>query len=267
MLSRYGVGYDTINVPAATEAGILVANVPDYGTEEVSLQALALVLNLYRGVDICNRSIHAGEWNYLVAAPVQEAAALTVGVFGTGRIGSAFAAKAHALGFKVIGCDREAGKVPPFAAAVDFDTLLRESDIISAHSDLNESTAHIFSDASFAKMKKDAVFVNTSRGGVVDEQALVRALRSGRFRGVGLDAVENERLEAESELRPFARVLLTPHIAWYSEQSRVRLKERTALNALWTLEGKLSPYVLNPEVLQSPLLRFKANPACPSPQV
>jgi D-3-phosphoglycerate dehydrogenase len=266
MLSRYGVGYDTINVPAATQAGILVANVPDYGTEEVSLQALTLALTIYRGVDVCNRSIRAGEWEYQVAAPISEAVSLTVGVFGTGRIGSAFAAKAHALGFRVIGCDRERSRVPSFATAVDFDTLLRESDIISAHSDLNESTAHIFSDDSFARMKKDAIFVNTSRGGVVDEKALVRALKDGRFRGVGLDVVENERLEPESELRLFPRVLLTPHIAWYSEQARVRLKQRTALNALWTLRGRLSPYVLNPEVLRSPLLRFKANPACPTPQ-
>jgi len=257
MISRYGVGYDTIDVAAATQAGIMVANVPDYGTEEVALQALTLALQIFRGTDVCNRSVHGGEWEYRVAGNIDDADKTRVGVFGTGRIGTSFAKKAHAIGFEVLACDIVPEKIPAFARPVDFDTLLRESDIISVHCDLNADTRHIFSDAAFSAMKKQAVFVNTSRGGVLDEQALIRALEAGRFRGVGLDVVEKEPLPADHGLRAFERVVLTPHIAWYSVQSRIRLKERTASNVRQTLEGVVSPYLVNPEVLQSPNLRFR----------
>ena len=256
MISRYGVGYDTINVPAATAAGIMVANVPDYGTEEVALQALSLVLMLYRGTEVCNRSVHAGEWEYRVAGEFREAGNTTVGVFGTGRIGASFAAKAHALGFNVIGCDRLTDKIPPFVRAADLDTLLRESDIISVHCDLNEATRHIFNDDAFARMKRDAVFVNTSRGAVVDEAALIRALKAGHFRGVGLDVLEKEPPLPGGDLVAFPNVVLTPHISWYSLESRLRLKQRSAENVLMALRGIVSPYLVNPDVLHSPALRF-----------
>ena len=256
IISRYGVGYDTINLPAATAAGIMVANVPDYGTEEVALQALSLALQMYRGTGVCNRSVHTGEWEYRVAGEFREACTTTVGVFGTGRIGSSFAAKAHALGFKVIACDKLADKIPPCARAVDRDTLLRESDIISVHCDLNEETHHIFSDDAFARMKKDVIFVNTSRGAVVDEPALIRALRAGHFLGVGLDVLEKEPPLPGSELLSFANVILTPHIAWYSLESRLRLKQRAAETVLMTLRGTVSPYLVNPDVLRRPDLRF-----------
>ncbi len=257
IISRYGVGYDTINVPAATKAGILAANVPDYGTEEVALHAITLATQLFRGTNVCNRDVHQGNWEYRVAGEFSDAGKTTVGVFGVGRIGSSFATKAHALGFQVIGCDLHPEKIPSFVTPVDFDTLVREADIISVHCDLNEGTRHIFSDKAFAAMKPNVIFVNTSRGGMVDEDALIRALGDGRFRGVGLDVVEKEPLPRNHGLLKFERVILTPHIAWYSVQSRERLKERTALNVRLTLEGALSPYVVNPEVLQSPNLRFK----------
>lgn len=257
IFSRYGVGYDTINVKAATEAGIMVANVPDYGTEEVAMHALSLSLELYRGLGVCNRSVHAGEWEYRVAEPVKEALNTTVGVFGTGRIGSSFAAKAHALGFKVLACDKIAERIPAFARRVDVDTLLQESDIISVHCDLNEDTRHIFNDASFARMKKGVVFVNTARGGVVEEAALIRALEGGRFRGVGLDVLEKEPPTPGGALTSFSNVILTPHIAWYSVESRIRLKQRTAENVLMALRGQITPYLVNPDVLHSPALRFE----------
>ncbi|MDR2727101.1 MAG: C-terminal binding protein [Deltaproteobacteria bacterium] len=257
IVSRYGVGYDTIDIPAATAAGIMVANVPDYGIEEVALQALSLALQMYRGTHICDRSVHAGEWEYRVAGEFREALNTTVGVYGAGRIGNSFAAKAHALGFTVIVCDRLADRIPSFARAVDHDTLLRESDIISVHCDLNEQTRHIFNDEAFARMKRDVIFVNTSRGAVVDEAALVRALRAGHFRGVGLDVLEKEPPLPGSELLGFANVILTPHIAWYSLESRLRLKRRAAETALMTLRGAVSPYLVNPDVLHSPKLRFE----------
>ena len=256
ILSRYGVGYDTINVPASTKAGILAANVPDYGTEEVALHAITLATQLFRGTNACNADIHKGGWEYRVAGEFSDANKTTVGVFGLGRIGTSFATKAHALGFNVIGCDIIPEKIPSFVKSVDFATLLRESDIISSHCDLNDGTRHIFSDETFAAMKPTTIFVNTSRGGVLDEDALARALEAGRFRGIGLDVVEKEPLRKDHPLLQFDRVVLTPHIAWYSVQSRERLKERTALNVRLTLEGKLSPYVVNPDVLQSPNLRF-----------
>ena len=257
MISRYGVGYDTIDVAAATAAGIMVANVSDYGTEEVAMQALTLALQWYRGTNVCNRSVHAGEWEYRVAGAFSEARNTTVGVFGMGRIGSSFAAKAHALGFNVLGCDKLPERIPSFARPVDFDTLLRESDIISVHCDLNEATRHIFTDATFARMKDSVIFVNTSRGAVVDEAALVRALKSGRFRGVGLDVLEKEPPLPGGDLLGFSNVTLTPHIAWYSTESRIRLKQRTAENVLMALRGIVSPYLVNPDVLRSPHLRFE----------
>ena len=257
ILSRYGVGYDTIDVAAATAAGIMVANVSDYGTEEVAMQALALTLEMYRRTEVCNRSVHQGEWEYRVAGAFSEARSTTVGVFGTGRIGTSFATKAHALGFNVLACDKLAEKIPPFARRVDFDTLLRESDIISVHCDLNQETRHIFNDPAFARMKDGVIFVNTSRGAVVDEAALVRALKSGKFHGAGLDVLEKEPPQPGGDLVSFPNVILTPHIAWYSVESRIRLKQRTAENVLMALTGKMTPYLVNPDVLRSPLLRFE----------
>ena len=258
ILSRYGVGYDTIDLAAATREGILVCNVPDYGTEEVSLQAIAMLMHFYRRATVCDAAIRQGVWDYRVAEPVYKAPATTVGVLGTGRIGTAFAQKAHALGFKVLACDLDRSKIPACAEVVDQQSLLARSDFVSLHCDLNAATRHMMNDAAFAAMKPTAVLINTARGGIVDAEALARALTQGQIAGAGLDVLEQEPIEKDSPLLSLPNVLLTPHIAWYSVDSRIALKHKTALNVVMALQGKLPPYVVNPEVLNSPKLRFKA---------
>ncbi len=256
VVSRYGVGYDTLDIAAATEAGIIVANVSDYGTEEVSLQAIALLMQLYRKTDVCNTSIRAGEWEYRVAEPIYSTGTTVLGVLGTGRIGTAFVKKAQALGFKIIVCEKDSSKIPAGTTPVDFETLLKESDYISVHCDLNTETRHMFNDAAFDKMKDTAVIINTARGAIISEEAFIRAMQQKKIAAAGLDVLEFEPPK-NKDLLTLDNVIYTPHIAWYSMESRLRLKTCTARNVRQILDGEMTPYIVNPEVLNSPNLRFK----------
>ncbi|SLN02976.1 D-3-phosphoglycerate dehydrogenase [Corynebacterium xerosis] len=254
-IGRYGVGVDTLDLVAATEVGVAVSNVPDYGTEDVSDHAVALAVSLSRGVVELDRNLRAGTTSLAPVKPLHRLSTRTVGVIGLGRIGAATARKARALGFSVHGYDpmREAGSTTEDGIAVRTqDEVLAESDVISVHVPLTEQTHHLISTEALARMRPGSMLVNTSRGGVVDTAAVVEALQSGHLRGAGLDVFETEPLPQDSALRDCPTAILTPHASWYSEESETELKRRVIENVVEVLAGRRPRNILNPEVLESP---------------
>ena len=237
---RYGVGVDTVDVAAASERGIWVANVPDYGTEEVSDHALALMLNLLRGVGRLDRAVRRGVWDVKEIRPLRRVRTLTVGVVGCGRIGAAFARKAGRLGMRVLGYD--AVGVPEELVRegveeVGFDELLDASDVVSLHLPLGEETRHLIGEEQLGRMRRGAYLINTSRGGLVDSAALLRALDAGEISGAALDVLETEPPEKGDRLVSHDRVITTPHAAWYSEESFETLKSEAAREVVRVLSG------------------------------
>ena len=191
---RYGVGVDTVDVEAATRHSLWVVNVPDYGTEEVSEHAFALLLNLLRGVGRYDRAVRSGEWEYSAVRPLRRLRTLTVGVIGCGHIGADFARKVGCLGARVLGYD--AARVPEelvhdgVVEPADLAELLARADAVSLHAPLTEQTRHLIGTEQLRLMKPGAYLVNTSRGGLVDQAALLRALDEGEIAGA---AASNQR--------------------------------------------------------------------------
>jgi D-3-phosphoglycerate dehydrogenase len=252
VVARYGVGVDTVDVDAATEHGVAVCNVPDYGTEDVSDHAIALALSLARGVVGLDRELRAGNYSLAPVQPLHRIAGRVFGVVGLGLIGAATARKARGVGYQTIGFDPlyETGTTTAEGTeVVNFDELVRRADVVSLHVPLNAHTRHLINAEVLKAMKPGAVLVNTCRGGVVDTDALVEALRSGGIRAAGLDVFEQEPLPQDSPLFGLPNTVLTPHAAWYSEESQVELKRRTAQNVADVLAGRKPRNIVNPEVL------------------
>lgn len=247
-IGRYGVGVDTVDVPAATARGVAVCNVPDYGTEDVSDHAIALALSLVRGVTELDRRTRRGAYGLSDVKPLHRISALTLGVVGVGRIGAATARKAAALGFTVIGHDPRPGITADGVRMVTLPALLDQADVVSLHVPLDERTRHLIDDDALDRMKPGAMLVNTCRGGVVDTEALVRAVRSGRLKAAALDVFEEEPLPLTSALLDLPSVVVTPHTAWYSEESESELKRRTVENVVDYCAGRIPRDLLNPEV-------------------
>ena len=252
IVARYGIGVDTVEIPVATELGILVTNVPDYCIDEVSDHALALILSLTRKVVLSTAAVKAGTWDVKTTMPIQRLRGRTLGLVGFGKIPRALAPKAQALGFALIAFDPylppEAGD-PLGVRLVDFETLLRESDVVSIHAPLTAETRGLFGDRAFGQMKSGAFLVNTSRGPLVQEAALLRALEAGRLAGAALDVLEAEPPSPDNPLLRLPNVALTPHIAFYSEQSLVDLQRMAAEEVRRALTGQTPRNVVNREVL------------------
>lgn len=248
IISRYGIGLNTIDIPSATEAGIAVANVPDGSLDDVSDHAIAMLLALSRGIGAYDRAIRAGRWDYTSAGPLYRLRGRTLGLIGLGQIPRRVAAKAQAFGLQVIAYDPYA---PAEVAAelnvelVEIDELYERADAISVHVPLIESTRGMVNDRAFSLMKPTTLLINTSRGPVVDEAALIRALEDGRIMGAGLDVFEQEPLPEESPLRRSERVLLSPHAAWYSEDSEIEIRTKAARNVVQALRGEPVTYQVN----------------------
>jgi D-3-phosphoglycerate dehydrogenase len=240
LVARYGVGVDNVDVEAATARGVWVANVPDYGTEEVADHALALALSLLRGVAPLDRSVRAGRWSYGDARPLHRLRTLTFGVVGCGSIGVAVATRAAAFGMRVVGCDARPDR--PAAGSgiepVSFDELVRVADVVSVHALLDQASAGLIGTAALAAMKPTAVVVNTARGGLLDTAALVDSLDRGEIAGAALDVLAAEPPDdVGRRLAEHSRVVLTPHAAWYSEESFAALKTEVAREAVRVLDG------------------------------
>jgi D-3-phosphoglycerate dehydrogenase / 2-oxoglutarate reductase len=240
LVVRYGVGVDNVDVDAAAERGVWVANVPDYGTTEVADHALTLALMLLRGIPALSASVQAGRWDYRVARPLHRLSTLRFGVVGCGAIGSVAGARAAAFGMDVVGVDVAEGRPAPSGPIrpVTLGELAATSDVISLHVALTPATQHLVDAGFLAAVKPDAVLVNTARGALVDGAALLAALDAGRLAGAALDVLETEPPDDVGlRLAAHERIIVTPHAAWYSEESFVALKTEVAQEALRVLAG------------------------------
>lgn len=236
IISRYAIGVDTIDVEAAREKGIVIANVPDYCIEEVSDTALAHILNCVRKVSNANDLFRAGTWAYQKIRPIHRFATLTIGLVAFGHIARRLAEKLRPFGNPVLAYDPffSDKEKYPWVEFVSIEELLRGSDVVSIHAPLNGSTHHLIDRSRLALLKPGAIVVNTSRGGLIDEKALAEAIEDGRVIAAGLDVLEYPDEDyCKSVLMNYPdRVCVTPHYGWYSEEAIRDLQRKTALNVL-----------------------------------
>ena len=255
VIANVAVGFDNVDIPAATHRGILVTNTPDVLTETTADFAWALLMAAARRVVEGHAFVHSGAWrlwtiDLMVGEDVHHR---TLGIFGMGRIGQAMARRAGGFSMRILYNDARRA-APDLESAlglefVDKERLLRESDYVSLHVPLLESTRHLIGDRELGMMKPSAILVNTSRGPVVDEAALARALKEGRIRSAGLDVFEREP-QVDPGLLSLQNVVLAPHIASASHDTRRRMSMMAAENAAAAVAGKRPRNLLNPEVLQ-----------------
>lgn len=236
-------GYNIVDCKACASRGIPVTNVPTYGTAAVAQFTMALILEMCHRVGLHNHSVHQGDWAKAESfcywlTPQMELAGKTLGIIGFGRIGQAVGKLAAAFGMKVITYNRsESEEGRKIADYVDLDTLFTQSDIISLHCPLFPETEKIINTANIAKMKDGAMLVNTARGGLVEEKALVEALESGKLRYAAVDVVSQEPMRADNPLLKTRKCIITPHIAWAPVESRQRLMDCVEENIRCYLGG------------------------------
>ena len=251
IISRFGIGVDNVDIEAATRAGIVVTKVPDYCIDEVSDHAMALLLSLVRKIPFSSARAHAGRWEMPAVTPIHRLRGTVLGLVGFGRIPQLVAPKAKAFGMRVVASDpfvpqsvmEQAG-----VGKVEFAQLLKISDYISIHSPLLPETHHLFSTDVFRQMKPGAVIVNTSRGPVVDEEALAAALDAKQLAGAALDVMEKEP-PGNSPLFGRDNVILTPHTSFYSVESLEELQTKAAEEVVRVLSGQPPRNPVNPEAL------------------
>jgi D-3-phosphoglycerate dehydrogenase len=238
---RCGVGVDNVDVAAAAERGIVVARVPDYCVDEVADHTLALVLAVERGVVGLAAAADAGSWSFRASGPLRRLRGRTLGLVGFGRIAQEVAARARGFGLAVAAHDPflPDGDVRGLGAEpLGFGALVARSDILSVHVPLTDSTRGLVDAEVLARLPAGAILVNTARGGLVDEEALAAALRSGRLRGAALDVLESEPPAPGHPLAGAPNLLLTPHAAWYSEEAIVELRRKAVESTLALLRGE-----------------------------
>ena len=255
LVIRHGVGYDNVDLEALEEAGIPLCYIPDYCTEEVAEQAIMLILACARRLitsrKVLDDSSARGQWDFQDVIPIYRMAGRTVGILGCGRIGSLVYLKLKSFGFRFLICDpylseervRELG-----VERVDHETLFKESDFLTIHTPLTHETRHIVNKDTLALMKPTAYVINTARGPMVDSEALAEALRKGVIAGAGIDVYEREPPPPDHPLFSAPNVILTPHLAWYSEDAAWRIRELILLEIQRFLEGKPPRYVAKRDV-------------------
>jgi C-terminal binding protein len=258
---RCGVGYDNVDLPAAGAKGIYVCNVPDYGTDEVADHALALMLACARGLLFTERGLRKtlSPWNFLAASPLRRLAGTTLGIIGLGRIGTATALRAKGFRMNVVACDPYLPDGYDKALGVTMlplDALMSVSDIVSVHTPLTPETTKIVGVAQLAKMKPHGILINTARGKCVDVEAVAEALWAGKIGGAGLDVLPDEPPAADDPIvrlwqqeNPPVNLILTPHNAFYTEQSREEMRTKAALEVRRVLLGQKPRNVVNREFL------------------
>lgn len=237
-------GYNIVDVEACARRGIPVTNVPSYGTAAVAQFTIALMLELCHRIGLHNHSVHQGDWtrstNFCYwLTPQMELEGKTLGIVGFGRIGQAVGKLAKAFGMHVLAYNRsQCDEGRAIADYVDMDTLFRESDFISLHCPQTAETVNLINRETIAQMKDGAMLINTARGGLVDETALVEALESGKLRGAAVDVVSQEPMKADNPLLTTRKCIITPHIAWAPVESRQRLLDCVVENIRAFLAGK-----------------------------
>lgn len=243
-IGELATGFDNIDLEACQEAGIVVTNIPTYGSQGVAQFAFALILSLYSKVDYHADLVQKGEWSRrgsftLHDQPVYELYDKKIGIVGYGAIGQALEKIAHGFGMEIIIYDHNSGrKEAELGSFVSLEELIRESDIISLHVPLTEDTRLMIGKRELQAMKESAVLINVSRGGIVDEAALKNALDQGEIAGAGLDVVEEEPIPDGHPLLTTDRCIITPHMAWLAKESRQRLLDMAVENFKTYLDGR-----------------------------
>lgn len=248
IIARYGIGVDTIDLDAATRAGIIVTNNPTYCIEEVAEHTLALLLACARKVALYDRLVRSGRWEVPPGKPMFRLCGRTLGLVGYGNIAREVGKRAAAFGMKVLFADPFVKASDGAGTKVELDALLAQADFVSVHPPLTPQTRGMIGDDAFAKMKPTAFLVNCARGPVVDTAALVRALDAGRIAGCALDTVDPEPLPEGHALRGRENVIVTPHVAWYSEQALVGLQAGAPGEVRRVLTGEWPVNVVNRDV-------------------
>ena len=248
---RVGIGYDSVDVDAATERALPVCNVPHASVEDVADHAIAMLLAGARRLPALDRMMRAGQWEKLGVRHVRRFAGRGLGLVGFGRVARALADRASAIGLSVVAYD-------PYVSAEDMklagaekaplDEVLQRADFVSVHTPLNQHTRHMLGAREFALMKPHSVLINTSRGPVIDEAALVEALRQGPLGTAALDVFETEPPDPDSPLLRLDNVIMTPHVAWFSEEGVADLYRSGCEIAIQLLRGEWPASVVNPEV-------------------
>lgn len=257
VICRYGIGLDKVDVQAATHASIMVTRVPEYCISELADHTIGLLLAVARRILRYDAAVRAGIWRW-DSPGVRRLAGATLGVVGIGRVGSAVAVRAKSFGLRVLAHDpnqtdeeiRARGAEPTL-----LERLLTESDIVSLHAPLSPATRHLIGHAQLARMKHGAILINSARGGLVDQGALVEALRSGRLAGAGLDVFESEPPDANDPILSLENVVLTPHAGHFSEESLVQVQTEAAEEVLRALKGEPLLNVVNKCELDAQRLR------------
>jgi D-3-phosphoglycerate dehydrogenase / 2-oxoglutarate reductase len=250
IIARYGIGVDTIDLDAATRAGIIVTNNPSYCIEEVAEHTMALLLDSARKVAFYDRQVRAGSWAVPPGKPLYRLVGRNLGLVGFGNIARQIAVRAAAFGMKILYADPfvKQGQYPEPGEKVELDALLRESDFVSVHPPLTPQTRGMIGDDAFSRMKPGAILINCSRGPVVDTAALVRALDAKKIAGCALDTTDPEPLPDPHPLRGRDNVIINPHVAWYSETAMVGLQAGAPNEVRRVLTGEWPVNVVNKAV-------------------
>lgn len=251
-VGRYGIGVNVVDLKAATEHGVYVVNVPDYCYDEVSDHTLALLLASIRKINQLNNHVKKANWDYNSFKPIYRMRGRTLGLIGFGEIARTVAKKAKAFGLKIITADpfldKSVGEKYG-VKLVSLEKLLRNSDYISIHVPLTDDTEQIISSREFRMMKNTAFIINTSRGRIIDQKALVEALKENEIAGAAIDVLNDEPIEEDNPLIMMPNVIITPHVAYYSEESLSDLQREVALGVADVLTGKVPKNLANRDVL------------------
>lgn len=253
LIVSYGIGYDHIDVDAATDNDIIVVNIPDFCIEEVSNHAIALLLTCAKKLVFMNNSTKSGHWSECkqAQAPMGSISGQTLGIIGCGKIGRLVAKKAQCFDLKVLGYDPYLSKAAASECGitlVSLPELLRDADYISIHTLGNQETRHLIREKELRQMKSSAFLINTSRGSIIDEVALIKALEEKRIAGAGLDVFEQEPIDPNNPLLKMKNVVVTPHSAYYSDNALIRLRTSVGKEAARVLSGQWPQNVVNKAV-------------------
>jgi D-3-phosphoglycerate dehydrogenase / 2-oxoglutarate reductase len=241
LVGRYGVGFDIVDVEAARERGVWVANVPDYGTEEVAVHALSMALALLRHLPLYDRDVKAGRWHSASTGPLYRLKNLTLGVVGVGRIGGTMARRANPWFGRTLGCDPylEEDAWPEGVEPASLEEVFSESLVVSLHAPLTDETRWFVDRSLFELMPEGSYLVNTARGGLVVMEDLLRALNEGPLAGAGLDVLPQEPPPPDHPLLSNPNVILSPHAAFYSLEAEKEVRSKAARNVVaWAQEGR-----------------------------
>lgn len=241
VIARYGIGVDNIDLVAARHRGITVTNVPDYSVEEVAVHTLALILAMLRKILRADRVVRDGGWAIAELQPIRRLSELTVGLFGYGRIGRKLAAPLQALGARILVHDPYLTPAEGLPELVDLSQLLERADIVSIHAPLTEETRGIINGAAIALMKPGSLLVNTSRGPLVELDAVVEGLRTKHLGGAALDVFDHEPLDP-ARIEGVEGLIVSPHMAYYSEESLAESQRKAATQVIKVLTGQPPDY-------------------------